>query len=97
MRRASPAPLEPVDELGGVDAEALGQSEKTGETQVALPALDRRHKGEVESDALGQSHLAQAEGFAVRSRPRPELDLRGVLLGGASHAPQVEKQHTVWG
>lgn len=81
-------PAEPINENSGVDPEPLRQPEQARQAQVALTPLDLRDEGEMQSDPIGDSHLAQAEFGSSFPHPRTQLRLRRVPFLGPSHPCQ---------
>jgi hypothetical protein len=53
--------LEPLDEIAGIDTEALGDLEQVVQTQVASATLDLAEKGPVDTSLRREGFLAEAE------------------------------------
>lgn len=65
--------LQPFDELGGVDFEALGDLQDVVEGQVALPSFDLADVGPVQAADHCEGFLGVAEPIALLSNSSAEL------------------------
>lgn len=79
--------MQPIDQDGRVDLETIGQPEQAAQAEVAFTSLDAGDEGEVQTNAVGQGHLAQPQLLSTLPGSLAHGDLSRGALAGSCHLP----------